>query len=87
MAVVAGRSTRSLDVTVEQPDKAEKQIRFGCGFLIGVVVGLGSMIAWSITNGWYFAAIVGAIALMCGFLAMRYGDEFWHSFLPKLWWW
>jgi len=69
---------------VESDAVAEKRIRFGCGLLIGVVLGIMSAIYWSIANGWYFAALVAGVALVCGFLAMRYGDEFWYELL-KLW--
>jgi predicted membrane protein len=66
-----------------EPDAAEKGIRFGCGFVLG---GLFVFICvlrevHTLTNFAIVGCVVGA--LVCGWLAMRYGDEFWKSF-P--WW-
>jgi hypothetical protein len=61
---------------VEQPDRLEKGIRFGCGFLLGSLVALGallplvsgrSIVAWCLVGG-----------LLFGYLAMRFGDRFWE---------
>ena len=61
-----------------EPDAFEKGVRFGCGVLFAVPVGLYG--AWDMAgspNGWELAG-VAAFALGFGFLAMRYGDAFWH---------
>jgi hypothetical protein len=36
---------------------------------------------------WYWMALVaGAAALTCGFLAMRWGDDFWMWIAEHRWW-
>jgi hypothetical protein len=71
-----------------EPDNFEKGIRFGCGGLLGLVLGL------------YFAtrhylrseniiisiAIFAGTILGCGFLAMIKGDQFWYSLKDRFWW-
>ena len=65
-----------------EPDAFEKRLRFGCGFVFGGIVAL-LIIAREVVSftdsSW---AIVAFAALIFGFLARRYGDEFWR-FLGK----
>lgn len=67
-----------------QPDAFEKRVRFGCGFLFGAVmaflVALREVAAFTGT----FWAVVIAAAVVSGFAARRYGDEFWHQI--SKWW-
>jgi hypothetical protein len=62
-----------------KPDKLEMGIRFGCGGLLGAVIGFSFLIElFPNRHGWIFAfCIVGAV--VCGLLAMSYGDRFWHA--------
>jgi hypothetical protein len=57
-----------------EPDSFEKRLRFGCGFLFGGIVAMLNVGAFT---GPAWAAVLG-IAVIIGFLAMRYGDEFWR---------
>lgn len=63
-----------------EPDNIEKGIRFGCGGLLGFVLGL-----YCFLHGIFGESRFGIILLfIClilffGFLAMRYGDKFWNS--------
>ncbi len=69
------------------PDSFEKRLRFGCGFMfggfIGFLFGLREIAAFT---GIFWAFVVG-VALVFGFVAMRQGDEFWHSLPDWLRWW
>ena len=69
---------------MEPPDRLEKGIRFGCGFLFGCLGVLASSFVYTITNGHYLAAICLGFGILFGFLAMRLGDEFWFNIFP--WW-
>ncbi len=62
-----------------EPDASEKRIRFGCGFIFGGIFGFIVVLreVYQMTGlAWTF--VVG-IALVCGYLALRCGDEFWES--------
>ena len=64
---------------IPELDQFEKRLRFGCGFVFGAVVAffvIAREVA-SFTGG--FWAAVAAVAILFGFLAMRYGDEFWRG--------
>ena len=72
----------------EAPDKTEKVIRFGCGFVFCLAVCVSSLIVFLIDKDRTFLAIVFVTALVFGIASMRYGDSFWrwvgrHGF----WWW
>jgi hypothetical protein len=64
-----------------QPDKQEKRIRFGCGFIF-----IGLLAFFKLARHAYtfddlfrpFALAIGAGAIG-GFFAMRQGDDFWHK--------
>jgi hypothetical protein len=59
-----------------EPDLFEKRLRFGCGFVFGGLVAF-LIIAREVVvfTGSSWASVAG-IALVVGFLAMLYGDEF-----------
>jgi hypothetical protein len=68
-----------------EPDAVEKGLRFGCGVLLGAVFGAATLgrIFWGRSIfGWEAGAwaLVGAVALTCGLLGMRYGDRFFLRF-------
>lgn len=65
----------------EDPDisEAEKVTRFGCGAVFGVFFGFFLVIRFALSSfGLAAVAIVGAVCV-CGYLALKYGDEFWYS--------
>ena len=68
-----------------EPDGVEKGIRFGCGLIFGFVMAffwlLGEIAAFTGT----FWASVGGIALVMGFMAMKFGDEFWRRVVNGDW--
>ena len=63
---------------MERPDAQEKRIRFGCGFVLGLVIAASGGIAVAFTHVYYFAALCVFSGVICGLAAMKYGDEFWH---------
>ncbi len=65
-------------------DEAEQVTRFGCGALLGIFVGIGVIVAFTLTSfGLAAAALVGSM-IVCGWFALIYGDSFWHA-LKDLW--
>jgi len=70
---------------LEEPDPLEKKIRFGCGFVFGFLIVGFSGFLWSISTAYYVAAFAVLCAMVCGLLAMRYGDRFWYSLRHWLW--
>ncbi len=69
------------------PDPEEKVIRFGCGGLFGLLTGLlvFGLVAF---GGWMNAAVLTALSVSCGWLAVRYGDSFWDKVLKYVpWFW
>lgn len=71
---------------MNDPDKTEKGIRFGCGFLVGLVFGgLGAArLFYESGNTIVAAALV--FAVIFGLAAMQFGDRFWHSLKHWVWW-
>lgn len=61
------------------PDAFEIRVRFGCGALLGLVVGLGMCVGlWPLsTFGAYM--IVGVAVAACGVGAAYFGDSFWAN--------
>lgn len=71
--------------TEERPKvgKVEKVTRFGCGALVGFFVGLYLIAKWTVMSFGVAAAIWTLAILACGYLAFRYGDEFWYSLFGR----
>jgi DnaJ domain len=63
-------------------DRDENAIRFGVGAAFGLFVAL--ILSWHGLPGPFFYYI-GA-PLLCGWLAIRYGDDFWYYALQSIWW-
>jgi hypothetical protein len=61
---------------VEPPDRLEKRIRFGCGFLLGCLVAAGALM--TLIGGYIIVASCLAAGLLLGYLAMKFGDSFWE---------
>jgi hypothetical protein len=72
---------------MEPPDYEEKAIRFGCGFVFGlVVIGFGTGLSLLGRGAWAAGfAVVGAV--ICGLLAMHMGERFWDWWRDRRWWW
>ena len=71
---------------MEEPDRTEKGIRFGCGFTFGLLVGFFTAARYIYQSVGWLATVTFAVAILCGFLAMQYGDEFWYSLKDWFWW-
>ncbi len=65
-------------------DLFEKRLRFVCGLVGGAIIAFGQ-IGMRVTTfgGWSWAA-VGLTAVVCGWLAVRFGDDFWRGVVD--WW-
>jgi uncharacterized protein YacL len=64
-----------------KPDNFEKGIRFGCGGLIGLFVGLYVSANFFLTEDKIIAFILTVIITICfyGFIAMKLGNKFWFT--------
>ena len=66
-----------------KPDPPEKKIRFGCGFLFGLILGVLGLtrVSYRVLNSYYPAEVIFILAVilafLCGWLALKYGDRFW----------
>jgi hypothetical protein len=59
------------------PDQLERRIRFGCGSVVGAVLGFVWAL-WELEEIRLSLAIGAGTALLSGVLATRYGDRFWY---------
>lgn len=67
-----------------EPDNFEKGIRFGCGAVLGFLIGLYLMLDLLVSESVFYAIVtIFAMGCICGFFAMKKGDRFW--FLMKDW--
>ena len=71
---------------MEPPDAQEKRIRFGCGFVFGLVVGGFIALRVDPWNGYLSVAIILIFALVCGLPAMKQGGRFWLALASLRWW-
>ncbi|MES2298559.1 MAG: hypothetical protein V4582_16050 [Pseudomonadota bacterium] len=58
--------------------------RFGCGALLGVLVGIGVAVTVAAASFGTSLAIIVAAALAFGLLALAGGDRFWHDLLDAM---
>lgn len=60
------------------PDPTEKRVRFGCGTLVGGVIG-AFVVAHRVDHesGWILVASVLVCAVLVGYMAMKEGDTVW----------
>lgn len=65
----------------EDPEvgKVEKIARFVCGALLGVVFGFYLVIKYDFSSLGSASFVVIATACLSGYLALKYGDEFWYA--------
>jgi len=68
-------------------DREAVGIRFGCGALFGLVLGLGGV--YELTSRSLAPVIVSAlvVALVCGLFSARHGERFWSGLSGWLRWW
>lgn len=62
-----------------KPDAFEMKVRFGCGALLGLVVGLGMCVSLSPLSTLGACMLVGFAVAACGVGAAYFGDSFWAS--------
>ena len=64
-----------------KPDGFEKCLRFGCGTLFGGAVMFLAISQVFFSTSGFFWILLGISALVCGLLAIRYGDSFYRGIL------
>lgn len=69
------------------PDRGEKGVRFGCGFLLGAVLGFIGAAFNGAGTVRVAALVAGGAAVLGGTLAVRYGDRFWYALRHLFWFW
>jgi hypothetical protein len=69
---------------IEEPDRLEKGIRFGCGSVIGILIGLDLTYSMFLEYPGHLFIAACIFALVCGILAMKYGDRFWDGVIQFL---
>jgi hypothetical protein len=71
----------------EKPDRTTKGIRFGCGALLGLLLGLSLVIYLiELTTRITIVACLFFMVIF-GLLSVRYGERFWEKISGILWWW
>lgn len=63
--------------TGRKADAFELKIRFACGALLGLVVGLGTCARLWPLGTFGTCVLVALTVAACGFCAARFGDRFW----------
>jgi hypothetical protein len=63
--------------TERKADAFELQLRFACGALLGLVVGLGMCVRLWPLGAFGACMLVATTVVACGVCAARYGDKFW----------
>lgn len=66
-------------LAVRKPDAFELKVRFACGALFGLAVGLGICVSLSPLSALGACILVGVVVLVCGICAARFGDSFWAN--------
>jgi len=71
---------------VSRPDAAEKGLRFGCGFLFGIIVG-GIIAALQFyDDGQTAIAVAIVMGLVAAIASLKLGDAFWRAVSNVFWW-
>ena len=70
-----------------KPDPLEKKVRFGCGFAFGLVIGFFEFARSLYRSAGMTIALTVIAALVCGWLALKYGDRFWYGVMKRWRWW
>ena len=66
-------------LAARKPDAFEMKVRFGCGALLGLVVGLGTCVSLSPLSTLGACVLVGFAIAACGVGAAQFGDRFWAN--------
>ena len=67
-------------------DTGERNVRLGCGTLLGLCI--AGVIGFQTYPSWIAWILIGtACVAICAWLAVRYGDSFWHKVLELLRFW
>jgi uncharacterized membrane protein len=70
----------------QELSESEKITRFGCGALFGIFLGIFLVFELVLSSFGWAAAVIVLSVLICGTLALKYGDEFWYSLKNWDWW-
>ena len=76
----------------KKPDREEKVIRFGCGSIFGLLIGLtiALKLSWGLfrTCSWAVAIPIAiAITITLGAIAVKHVDRFWEKIADWTPWW
>lgn len=75
-----GSSQENIRMAANDPIlPGERSVRFGCGALLGVIVGLCVGAQMADASSISVAGLAVGGALLFGFFAAAKGDRFWHS--------
>lgn len=64
---------------IHKPDSLEKGLRFGCGSLLGLLVGAYFFQRFFFESIGVGLFIIVVVSVLCGIAAMKKGDRFWNS--------
>lgn len=67
-------------------DRLAAGLRFGCGAVLGLIVGLYCAGQVGLHEIGPFVATIIVVALVCGWLAARFGIRFWEAVARLRWW-
>ena len=71
---------------MNEPDNFTRGVRFGCGAVFGFVLPFGGGTILSFQTGRGVLGFCLLTALVCGLLAMRFGDVFWEKLVNSRFW-
>ena len=60
-------------------EESEKVLRFGCGAILGFFVGVFFIVKWAVVSFGAAAGILVLAILVCGYLTLKYGRDFWND--------
>lgn len=64
----------------------DKRVRFGCGFVLGLILGGFSTALWFYDDVVIAVGTALVIAVAMGFASSYLGDTFWRGFKHWFWW-
>jgi hypothetical protein len=67
------------------PLPGERRVRFGCGALTGIAVGVSIMFEEA-TSVWTTVVLCLGLAVVLGMAAALFGDRFWSWLGAWMWW-
>lgn len=66
--------------------RTEKRVRFGCGFVLGLLLGGISAATKFYDDGNTIVAVALVVAVLVGFAASHFGESFWRALKHWVWW-